>query len=63
MNLEELVSPIISKKMGVAIVGIIALVKVGAESWQIMAVTVTAIIVQGVLDRIIPKEIKKGEQK
>jgi hypothetical protein len=51
MNLVELVNQNLSKKMGIAIVGIVALAKVNAPSWQVMVVVVAAIVVQGYLDR------------
>jgi len=49
--------------MGIAIVGILALVKIGAPSWQIMVVAVAAVIVQGYLDRQKTKVEIQEEQK
>jgi len=56
MNVSELINENMSKKMGIAIVGIIALMQVEAEPWQIMVVAIVAVIVQGVLDLKKPKQ-------
>ena len=50
MNLEQLINENISKKWGIAIIGVISLAKVGAPSWQIMVVILTAIGAQMFLD-------------
>ncbi len=55
MTIAELMNENMSKKMGIAIVGIVALMQIKADTWQIMAVAITAIIMQGVLDYRKPK--------
>ena len=58
------INQILSKKMGIAIVGIVALVHVGAEPKYIMFLAIVAVVVQGVLDLFKPKEnLGKGETK
>ncbi len=51
------INQILSKKMGIAIITLIALMKVQAPPYCLMLVGVAAIIVQGLLD------LKKGERK
>ena len=50
MNLADLINKNISKKMGIALAGIYALVHVQAPSWQIAIVASVAIIAQCILD-------------
>lgn len=50
MNFAELINQNVSKKMGIAIVGIIALVHVEAEPAHIMFLAIVAVVVQGLLD-------------
>ena len=59
------INQILSKKMGIAVTGILALVYVGAEPEYIMYLAIVAVVVQGVLDLFKPKEklSKKGETK
>lgn len=45
------INQILSKKMGIAIITLLALMKVQAPPWCLMVVGVAAIIVQGLLDR------------
>lgn len=59
MNGLDLINENISKKMGMSIAGIIALVQAGAPSWQIMAVIIVYTLVQGFLDK---KEKPKEEK-
>jgi len=61
MNLAELINQNVSKKWGVAIVGIITLAHIQAPSWQIMVIAAIAVIMQGILDLKKPKV--EGEQK
>lgn len=44
------INQILSKKMGIAIITLIALMKVQAPPWCLMIVGVAAIVVQGFLD-------------
>lgn len=55
MNGLEFINENLSKKMGIAIVGMITLVQAGAETWQIMALAITAVIIQGIIDFRKPK--------
>ena len=57
------INQILSKKMGIAMTGIISLVYVGAGPEYIMYLAIVAVVVQGVLDLFKPKESlsKKGE--
>ena len=59
------INQILSKKMGIAVTGIVALVYVGAEPKYIMFLAIVAVVVQGVLDLFKPKVnlSEKGEQK
>ncbi len=50
------INQILSKKMGIAIITLIALMKVQAPPYCLMLVGVAAIIVQGLLD------LKKGDK-
>lgn len=50
MNITELLNQNFSKKMGMAIAGIVTLAQAGAPSWQIMAVIIAAILAQAILD-------------
>ncbi len=58
MNGLDLINKNVSKKMGLSLAGIIALVQAGAPSWQIMAIIIVYNLVQGFLDK---KEKPKGE--
>jgi len=51
MNGLDLINENISKKLGISLAGIIALVQAGAPSWQIMALVIVYQLVQGFLDR------------
>ena len=51
MNGLDLINENVSKKMGLSLAGMFALVKAGAPSWQIMAVIIVYTIVQGFLDK------------
>ena len=58
------INQILSKKMGIAITGIIALVYVEAGPEYIMFLAIVAVVVQGVLDLFKPKKsLSKGETK
>ena len=50
------INQILSKKMGIAIITLIALMKVQAPPYCLMLVGVAAIIIQGLLD------LKKGDK-
>jgi len=50
MSIEELLGKLMSRKMAVGLFGIVALWRAGAPTWQIMAVTLIAVLVQGSLD-------------
>lgn len=50
MNGLDFINENLSKKMGIAIVGMITLVQAGAETWQIMALAIIAVIIQGIID-------------
>ena len=63
MSIEELLGKLMSRKMAVGLFGIVALWKAGAPTWQIMAVTVIAMLVQGSLDLGKYFIKQKGEQK
>ena len=58
------INQILSKKTGIAVTGIVALVYVEAGPEYIMYLAIVAVVVQGVLDLFKPKESlsKKGEQ-
>ena len=58
MNGLDLINKNVSKKMGLSLAGIIALVQAGAPSWQIMAIIIVYNLVQGFLDK---KEKPKEE--
>ncbi len=51
MNGLDLINKNVSKKMGLSLAGIIALVQAGAPSWQIMAIIIVYNLVQGFLDK------------
>ncbi len=59
MNGLDLINKNVSKKMGLSLAGIIALVQAGAPSWQIMAIIIVYNLVQGFLDK---KEKPKEEK-
>ena len=51
MNLTEFLNQNFSKKMGMAIITVIVLAKVGAHPGYIAAVAIVELLVQGYLDR------------
>ena len=59
MNGLEFLSEKIGRKQLIAIVGMIMLVQVGAESWQVMAVAFAGISSQLIIDWFRPKPESK----
>ena len=60
MNGLELLNDNFSKKMGISLGGMIALVKMGAAPWMVMAVAIASIIMQGILDFNKEKQNEKS---
>lgn len=56
MNFADLINQNVSKKWGIAIVGMVALVHVEAEPSHIMFLAIVAVVVQGVLDLFKKKD-------
>ncbi len=63
MNGLDLINKNVSKKMGLSLAGIIALVQAGAPSWQIMAIIIVYNLVQGFLDKKEKPKEKTAKEK
>ena len=62
MNLTEFLNQNFSKKMGIAIVGIVALVHVEADPSYILFLSIIAVVIQGLLD-LFKKNIINQKEK
>lgn len=59
MNLTEFLNQNFSKKMGIALAGIVALVSIDAPPEHILFLSIVAVIVQGLLDLFKKNNIQK----